>query len=56
MTWLELEETLASEEESVLKELYRKVCRRGGAPRSKPAMAHKLVQGLKNAIAEFSTA
>ena len=55
-TWLELEETLASEEESVLKELYRKVCRRGGAPRSKPAMAHKLVQGLKNAIAEFSTA
>ena len=56
VTWLELEETLASEEESVLKELYRKVCRRGGAPRSKPAMAHKLVQGLKNAIAEFSTA
>lgn len=54
-SWQELEEFLASEEESVLKDLYRKVWRRGGAPRSKPAMAHKLVQGLQNAIAEFGT-
>ena len=55
-TWEELENTLALEEEGTLKELYRKVWRRGSAPRSKPAMAHKLVHGLQSAIAEFGHA
>ena len=50
---MEFEEILVSEEESVLEKFYKKVYYRGGTLRSKPAMAYKFVQGLKNAITEF---
>ena len=53
-SWAELEETLANEDEGVLKDLFRKVSRRGGLPKSDPAMARKLVIGLQSSIAEFA--
>ena len=53
-SWAELEQALSNEDEGVLKDLFRKIFRRGGLPKSNPALARKLVAGLQSSIAEFA--
>ena len=55
-TWDSLRDALEAEDDERLKELFRLVHSRGYIPRSKPALAHKIVEKFQKGISSWAGA